>query len=245
MAPLPTSVQVPVVASPTKLSTEVKSVQAQRVVPIQPGKTSYELINKEERAIAAVQELSTADIVAVDMEGINLGRNGKLCLIQITARSKKLPQAPIYLFSVLECPAVVEILRPLLESDTTVKILHDSRQDTAALNSYGINLSPVKDTQRIFDMLHILKRVSKADPSWRDKTLYSGVGAIGLNTFLGAMNQPQNVLKTEMKKCHDKWDQVPLPAKMLEYAASDVIHLIDAYSVMDTVRDAPRERQFC
>ena len=71
-----------------------------------------------------VAELSKLEVIAVDCEGVNLSREGELCLVQIGTESK------VYLVDVLEHGrALFEEggLRALLESAKVRKVLHDCR----------------------------------------------------------------------------------------------------------------------
>jgi exonuclease 3'-5' domain-containing protein 1 len=73
-----------------------------------------------------VAELTKLEVIAVDCEGVNLSREGELCLVQIGTESK------VYLVDVLEHGrALFEEggLRALLESTKVRKVLHDCRYD--------------------------------------------------------------------------------------------------------------------
>jgi ribonuclease D len=81
-------------------------------------------------------------IIAVDCEAVNLGRNGRLCLVQVATATKP------YLFGtliLLFCPFLLLTLkdiieggpalfdgglRQLLEDNNIVKVMHDCRLGT-------------------------------------------------------------------------------------------------------------------
>ncbi|CAK0827933.1 unnamed protein product [Prorocentrum cordatum] len=84
---------------------------------------------------AAVAQLETENVIAVDIEGIDLGRQGEVCLIQVYGVSSP----SVLLFDVFTMgPDAFDSggLRRLLESDTVTKRIFDVRADGEALNNY-------------------------------------------------------------------------------------------------------------
>mgnify|MGYP002006146372 CR=1 FL=1 len=97
--------------------------------------------------------------VAFDIEGSALGRFGKACLLQIASRYPTEDSLvtnsddtggfteEIILADALR-DGVVDAFRPLLEHDNVLKIMHDCREDSAALyHQHNIELQGVYDVQ--------------------------------------------------------------------------------------------------
>jgi len=70
------------------------------------------------------EALSGHRVLALDCEGVNLGRQGEISLIQISTPSE------CFLLDVLDTPRnepVVELAKEILEDDNICKIVHDCR----------------------------------------------------------------------------------------------------------------------
>ena len=103
------------------------------------------VINSAEQ-LSECRQLQGEAMLALDCEGVNLGRLGTLSLIQIGTGN-----GDIFLFDVLRCSPeseVVQWLKPILENESVIKIMHDCRKDSDALyHLLGISLACVHDTQ--------------------------------------------------------------------------------------------------
>lgn len=162
-------------------------------------------------------------VVAVDCEGVNLSREGKLCLIQIATPKK------VYLFDILKGGDRLFFdkgLRYLLESNKIVKVMHDCRKDSESLYfQYDVTLRGVWDSQIAYSILSQLKGF---------KTPYP----IGLNTLLKACNSEENkfkdMVKSAMTAMPNFWEVRPLSRMMIDYAAGDVANLLRVYSMLNT-----------
>jgi ribonuclease D len=104
----------------------------------------------------------------------------------------------------------LHILRPLLESETTVKILHDAPQD-----------------------LGILARTAAAKPCNIFDTRLSA-GFCGFSATTSLQNLLAQVLKVEIAKTETRsnWIRRPLSTGQLEYAAEDVVYLADLHMAL-------------
>ena len=99
------------------------------------------LIVTEKNLGAVSRVLKEQRKLAVDCEGVNLGKDGKLTLVQVAAqepgtvrRNSKVEAEPVYLFDILTCgKKVVAVLKDLLEDGNVLKVLHDCRNDSIAL----------------------------------------------------------------------------------------------------------------
>lgn len=83
----------------------------------------------------ALAELLPCTRLAVDCEGVQLSREGRLCLVQIGGNSA------VYILDVISLleqatgkSALVLILKTLFGDSNRVKVLHDCRHDAEALH---------------------------------------------------------------------------------------------------------------
>jgi len=117
--------------------------------------------------------MTTTDAVAFDCKGYNLGFNGQITLIQfafLPKSNQNLTSRPLFdknqqsnsdsyqingkqkpevcIFDLITNPELAYCLKPLLESEQIVKIVHDVRNKSNALHvQFGIILNHVFDTQ--------------------------------------------------------------------------------------------------
>ena len=92
-----------------------------------------------------LQAISTNRTIYVDLEGIRLGREGTISLLQFTTGEGK----PVYLLDIVENPSYLSApgspVRRMLESDDWEKWMWDPRADADALfHKSQIRLSPTK-----------------------------------------------------------------------------------------------------
>jgi len=180
------------------------------------------IISSARACFKAVQEILQFPIIALDCEGVNLSKDGKLCLIQIATPKR------VYLFDVLKGGDRLFFekgLRFLLENKKVLKIVHDCRRDSEALYyQYGIYLRGVWDSQVAFAILSQLKG---------SKTPYP----VGLNTLFRVCgveeNQFKDSVKNAMSAMRNFWEVRPLSRMMVDYAAGDVKSLLNVYSMIN------------
>jgi ribonuclease D len=162
------------------------------------------LITSTTELNALCEELASAKVLAVDTEFVrDKTYFPKLCLVQVAANN------------IVACidPLSVKDLSPLnnllLDSGIT-KVFHAARQDMEILYYTFDSLPrPVFDTQIAATLL-------------------------GLGEQIGYANLISHFLKKNLPKGHARadWEQRPLTAEQLEYAANDVRYLIQAYPLM-------------
>eukprot|EP00026_Physarum_polycephalum_P007632 Phypoly_transcript_07697.p1 GENE.Phypoly_transcript_07697~~Phypoly_transcript_07697.p1 ORF type:complete len:427 (+),score=69.81 Phypoly_transcript_07697:48-1283(+) len=185
------------------------------------------LIVTPEQCEIAVQEILSDKknkLIAVDCEGVNLGRNGRLCLVQVATSSKA------YLFDIIEGgPGIFDSgLRKLLESKDLLKVMHDCRLDSDALfHEHKVLLNNVFDTQVAFAIVTRGKGYSTPLP-------------VGLNTLLkhyahGASNEVKDHMKQAMQNDPEYWLKRPMDENALKYARQDVIFLCTVQRQMDAL----------
>ncbi len=144
-------------------------------------------------------------VVALDIEGVDLGRKGQISLVQLAASPES-----CFLLDLLhiteETQPLVDWLRTILESEDVVKICHDCRMDSDALRHIlGIELKNVHDTS-----------------CWHAKI--TGCDDVNLNNVLLANNIKPNVQRDSSvyAKNHAFWATRPLTPTMIEWALGDV-----------------------
>ncbi|CAE8610911.1 unnamed protein product, partial [Polarella glacialis] len=150
--------------------------------------------------------------VALDCEGVRLGRFGRVCLIQIASSTS----GRLFLCDALR-PGVVEALAPLLESPDVAKVMHDCREDSAALfHQHGVELRAVFDTQAAHS---VLERRKGSSP-------YQVSSAELLRSRLAVRDPPETAeLKSLMLRDPQLWARRPLPGPLVRYALHGVAKL--------------------
>ena len=149
-------------------------------------------------------------LLAMDIEGVDLGRSGIVSLIQLATREH------CFVFDVQEKPIedpLVLWLKTLLEDSNITKIVHDCRMDSDALqHCLGITIENVHDTS-----------------CWHS-VLFAEVNP-GLNQILQRYNIPQNKARdgSIYKKNYEFWKQRPLTPHMIAWAVGDIAGLFAIY----------------
>ena len=162
-------------------------------------------------------------LVALDLEGISLGRHGKISIVQLSTPEQ------CFLFDMLgkrSDDALAGWLRPILESRDVVKIIHDCRMDADALMHHlGIRLENVHDTS-----------------SWN--AAISGTVDANLNDTLAANLLMENKARDpDMYKINRAfWAVRPLTRKMIDWAAGDIESMFDLHRAQ-TAADTPQRRK--
>ena len=101
--------------------------------------------------------LATRPVLAVDCEGVRLGRFGQLCLMQIYDSQF------CYLIDILALGAKTAslYLGPILTSAQIIKVMHDCCEDSASIyNQLAVYPRSVFDTQLAYEMLFSEPNVS-------------------------------------------------------------------------------------
>jgi len=150
-----------------------------------------------------------APAIGLDCEGVRLGRFGRICVVQLAALDGRL-----FVLDALR-PGVVEALQPLLESRAVAKVVHDCREDSAALfQQHGIRLRAVFDTQAAETVL--LRHAGKTPHQVSFSEL--------LRNRLQVEDPPDIAeVKTMMVEDARLWSRRPLNALLLRY----VLHGVD------------------
>lgn len=180
---------------------------------------SCTVVTKGSEQLAACKEvLLSATILALDCEGVDLGRTGQICLVQVSTGPH------CFLFDVHEVTKTDDItlfLKEILENSSILKVIHDCKQDADALyHILGISLVHVFDTQ-IFE-----KKVHDTEPN--------------LNNTLTAYGLKSNEMRSSSiyKENRAFWAVRPLTDQMIQWAAGDVGLLIDLHARQTSSTDA-------
>lgn len=195
---------------------------------------SYELIDAASRCSAAVFELLQCPAVAVDLEGVELCRTGKICLLQIAFKDHQNPRGgcKTYLFDVLSIGTqqAFATLKPLLESTSVSKVMFDVRADSDALqHQCGIRLRNAYDLQ----VLYMRKFGDRNDAHLKGfkvalGELYrsGGITLFELQAVQRAKDCGHALFARELGGDPRSWEKRPLTDQLLMYAASDVEYLL-------------------
>ena len=163
--------------------------------------------------------LKASKVLALDVEGIDLGRFGAVSLVQLATRART------FVFDLLgrsPTDPLVQFLRTVLENAGTVKVVQDCRMDSDALrHCLGIELRNVHDTA-----------------CWH--AALTGEHEVGLHALLQHNRLPVD----RAPRCnvyahnHAFWGARPLTGAMLERAANDVAQLVCVYEAQLAAADA-------
>ncbi|XP_072181588.1 uncharacterized protein [Diadema setosum] len=164
-------------------------------------------------------------VVGVDCEGVNLGRSGSITLLQLATMD-----GHVYIFDIQKNPNLLKSgqLKQLLEDPKIIKVIHDCRNDSAALRriQYNIKLAGVFDTSVAYST--IMEQCNKIGGPYRvgQKALCSALGED--TTF------KDDAIFEKMTIDKQFWAQRPLTADMKNYAAADPASLVPhVYQVLD------------
>ncbi|CRH03706.1 exonuclease, putative [Plasmodium relictum] len=191
---------------------------------------NIKVIENEKESEKAVEEINQNDIIAVDFEGTNLGKYGKVCIMQVYTEKRNNNKADdkviekYYIFDLLKL-SVINSVKKIIENKRTLKLVHDCREDSSALyNQLGIKFENVYDTSRAH-MLLMQKR--------RNRDIYQVSFLQLLNDYLGIKDECLNNIKKEMYKNEKIWEMRPLSKMCIIYALKNVKYLLPLYKIFD------------
>jgi len=177
---------------------------------------NFELIDTLERLELALQHIKKYDVIALDTEGVDLGREGQVTVLQIGTVDK------IYLIDILALgeQAFDGGLRDILENEEVVKIMYDCRKDSDALyHLHKVTLKNVFDCQ-VADII-IRRNMTGMMPGYVQGYVRS------LKAYLG-FNEADLQSKVDGKLLMidpNVWATRPLTATLQRYAAFDVAYI--------------------
>lgn len=187
----------------------------------------------EKGRILADRLIAESQPIAVDCEGVRLGRFGRLSLMQIGENTGEVSLVDAGI------PGVVDSLKPLLTSTQVPKIMHDCREDSASLYHQHncIRLRNVFDTQ-IASLL--LQRKNKTVRLRQEG--YSDL----IERVLGEKQDSAlaNMMKKMMVEDPFLWHKRPLTPDLVKYAIHGVEYLLPLWRAMELdlqTRDISRD----
>lgn len=196
----------------------------------------------------ALAEIRDHDLLAVDCEGVNLGRSGELTVLSIAIPNKT------FIFDVLKLGKHVfdDGLRDILEDKDKEKLMFDCRRDADSLyHQFQVNISGVLDLQ-LLEVMHRRKSgtsLGKTASGSRRSTRTDDVESIygfshcieiylGDKEMIKKKNQGQDLLK------YNKiWKTRPLTDLLKTYCCIDTTELFSLYEKLKADDDSlPRLR---
>jgi len=196
-----------VVQSESRESLKFRTLQVSRVI-----------VNVKESLQVVEEILRAGQPVGLDGEGVNLGPKGRLTLVQISTMAGQ-----VNIFDVQTNPALLSQggLNKLIQSEKIIKVVHDCRNDSAALyHQHDITIKNVFDTQAAHAVLQLQ---DTGKPVYKVKN-------VSLNALCELYNAPVNPMKDQVKNIYRRdqkfWARRPLSRDMICYAAADVLALV-------------------
>ncbi|XP_052675244.1 uncharacterized protein LOC128156943 isoform X2 [Crassostrea angulata] len=182
---------------------------------------AVEIIVETSRCRHVVSILSSESVLAVDCEGIALGVEGPMTLLQICTYS-----GDVYLFDVQENRELFSEghLKIVLESNEILKVIHACSYDSAALyHQFGVTLQNVFDTQVADTVLE----------EHNGRLLVSSLDLLGLCQKYSSSKKVSDYkeqLKIQYSKTDGEfWAKRPLTDEMKSVAEGDVKALIPVF----------------
>jgi hypothetical protein len=184
-----------------------------------PPINSPKIIVSESDLSQCFEDIRSASVLALDCEGVDLGRFGEITIVQVSTANQ------CYLFDVLDKEPgdpVALFLKEVLESAEKIKIIHDAKMDSDALfHKLAINLNGVHDTQ-----------------AWDN---VKNKRQLNLNRLLDAHSCPVNLTRNgDIYKSNIRfWAKRPLTFEMIEWASGDVKSLFELRDLQ--LADTPQD----
>jgi len=162
-------------------------------------------------------------VIGFDCEGVDLCRNGTLCIMQLA-----FPDA-IYLVDAIEGGrALVEACKPALESSYITKVIHDCKRDSEALYfQFNIKLHNVFDTQIAYSLIEEQEGGTKVPDDY-----ISFVGLLADPRYCGMSYLEKEEVRVLLRQDPNFWKYRPLSELMVRAATDDVRFLLYIYNKM-------------
>lgn len=213
----------------------------ERVLGERQGSPGVVLVEDVKTCQDVVAKLLSEREVALDIEGVNLGREGTISVIQICGE-----QSPVYIFDIHKATNLFTDggLQKLLETTRTQKVVFDGRRDADALyHLYGIELRAVFDLQVCYVLWKSNDNLTNAKggtPKGKGKGMMflPGLGAcldeylskygtaLELETAKTIKALGKSLFAPEKGGSYQAWEERPMGKQLIAYAASDVRYLL-------------------
>ncbi|XP_071695995.1 uncharacterized protein [Rutidosis leptorrhynchoides] len=162
-------------------------------------------------------------VIGFDCEGVDLCRNGTLCIMQLAFSDA------IYLVDAIEGGrALVEACKPALESSYITKVIHDCKRDSEALYfQFNIKLHNVFDTQIAYSLIEEQEGATKVPDDY-----ISFVGLLADPRYCGMSYLEKEEVRVLLRQDPNFWKYRPLSELMVRAATDDVRFLLYIYNKM-------------
>ncbi|KAG5034415.1 hypothetical protein JHK87_009325 [Glycine soja] len=162
-------------------------------------------------------------VIGFDNEGVKLGRDGTLCVMQLAFDDA------IYIVDTIEGEEnlVMKACKAALESEHVTKVIHDCKRDSEALYfQFGIRLNNVVDTQIAYSLIESQEQGKKVND------YISFVDLLADPRYCGVAYPEKEEVRLILKRNTEFWRERPLTEYKLNAAAADVRYLIHIYHKM-------------
>jgi exonuclease 3'-5' domain-containing protein 1 len=167
----------------------------------------------------ALQLIGQSHLIAVDCEGLNMSRNGELCMVQVATAEQ------VYLFDVISLGEKLfsKGLKRILERTIPTKVFYDCRKDSDILyHQFGVKLKGVLDAA----LTEVFHRWTNGMGVPRFLKGYKRSVETYLMITDPRFYQLKDQISTQMtEEGSSLWQERPLSKDALEYAAYDVKYL--------------------
>ncbi|XP_046555405.1 uncharacterized protein LOC124264693 [Haliotis rubra] len=189
----------------------------------------HKVVDNVDDCVKAVDDLLQESVVAVNSEGINLGKKGPLTLLQVAKLD-----GFVYLFNVFVEPNVFTEgqLKSFLENRDIIKVFHACNCDSAALKcQFDVMLKNVFDVQTA---LFIIEKSERRQLPYARKLM----DVCSRYTDVTSLERKEDVLAKLYKSNAAYWATKELTPEMIEYACADVRILIpEVYEKLKSILD--------
>jgi len=211
------------------------------------GPFSYILIDEIEDILPAVNEIKSkikpgyCPSLAVDLEGVTLGRNGSITVVTIATIDT------VYLFDALKLGSQLfrkGLLKDILENPSAEKLMFDCRHDADALwHLHGVFLDGVLDLQLMDILIRRKNLPPESFPIHSRKVHMIHKGVERLNGYGACACYHVADLRSEMAKfkeagknlflaSKDLWNMRPLTEDMINYCCIDTAPMFKMFDVL-------------
>jgi exonuclease 3'-5' domain-containing protein 1 len=184
-------------------------------------RAAHELVQNVRRCAAVVDLLLQQPEVAVDMEGVELCREGEICLIQVADRLRR-----VFLFdiTVLGSAAFKQGKLGALLGDVRVrKVICDGRADNdALLHLHGVVMQNVYDLQVLYALTFSASTDSYVKGLEACLQAAQVVPATQWEVMRATKRRGKELFVPELGGSLTAWRQRPLCDELVEYAVADV-----------------------
>ncbi|XP_046555408.1 piRNA biogenesis protein EXD1-like isoform X2 [Haliotis rubra] len=189
----------------------------------------HKVVDNVDDCVKAVDDLLQEPVVAVDCEGIDLGKKGPLTLLQVAKLD-----GFVYLFNVFVEPKVFTEgrLKSFLENQDIVKVFHACNRDSAALKcQFDVMLNNVFDVQTA---LFIIEKSEGRQLPYARKLM----DVCSHYTDVTSLAGKEDVIAKLYKSNAAYWATKEFTPEMIDYACADVRILIpEVYEKMKSILD--------